>query len=72
MVHSAPGGAGGQRLLDDVLRQFQQMILAQAVPPTVIRSILMVGMPDADRHALPLLAADADAFVELAGRCRPC
>ncbi len=34
------------------------------VPPTTMRSSLMVGMPDADGHALAFLAAGADAFIE--------
>src|ERR1019366_7339719 len=33
------------RPLDDVVRQFHQVIGAHAVPPTVILSILMVGIP---------------------------
>src|SRR5581483_10795698 len=38
-------GARRQRLLYGVRRQLGQMILAHAVPPTVMRSILMVGIP---------------------------
>src|SRR5437763_11175005 len=36
---------GRVRTLDDVFREVQQVIFAQAVPPTVIRSILIVGIP---------------------------
>src|SRR5262249_6560962 len=38
-------GPGSQGATDDVRCHFAQMIRAQAVPPTVMRSILRVGMP---------------------------
>ena len=39
------GGAALERLLHGRGRKFFQVILAQAVPPTVMRSTLIVGMP---------------------------
>src|SRR5512144_340666 len=39
------GGACVQRLADHIRGQFGGVSLVQAVPPTVMRSILMVGMP---------------------------
>jgi len=64
MVHSASLAPGRQRAFTTSPAQFGKMVFAHPVPPTVIRSILMVGNAHPHRHALAFLAADAHAFVQ--------
>ncbi len=70
------GGAGGERLLDELRGQRGGEFLVcniscdwrfehqRPVPPTTMRSSLMVGMPTPTGHALAFFPAGADAFIE--------
>jgi len=64
-------GAGRQRAFHDIAGQLGKMVLAHAVPPTVIRSILMVGMPTPPARS-GLLCRTCPCLRRAAGRCPPC